>query len=147
MLDQVILLAKGSVFYNGPPSAATSYFDTLGYRVPDGTNPADHFISMAENLEATEEGERRIQRLIDSWKDKVAQEKYAANTTERLSSETLLGVDSPECDQSADELAAKKSKKGWPNPWTREFRLMLTRWSRESVCSFFCPMHQRKTDS
>lgn len=68
LYDRVILLSRGHVFYAGPGRDAIDYFAELGYTVPEGTNPADYFITIAENNERTPEGDRRVQRLIDEWK-------------------------------------------------------------------------------
>ena len=48
-LDRVILLARGAVYYDGPPRDTIPYFRTLGFEVPEGSNPADYFIGIAEN--------------------------------------------------------------------------------------------------
>lgn len=58
-VDRVILLAKGAVYYDGPPRGTIPWFQKLPYEVPEGVNPADHFISIAE---------KDAEILLSSWK-------------------------------------------------------------------------------
>ncbi|PWN47251.1 hypothetical protein IE53DRAFT_260034 [Violaceomyces palustris] len=69
MYDRVMLLTRGSIFYEGPPKKALEWFESLGHRVPEGVNPADYFITIAENLEKSDEGERRIDNLLRAWRE------------------------------------------------------------------------------
>lgn len=65
---RVILMTRGKVFYEGPPSDALNYFtDTVGLTVPRDVNPSDWFLTISENYEKSEAGEDRVQKLITTW--------------------------------------------------------------------------------
>jgi len=46
MFDRLLLLAGGSVMYNGDASAAVDYFEAVGHTCPKHYNPADFFIDL-----------------------------------------------------------------------------------------------------
>ena len=54
--DQLILLAKGRIVYNGPVADATTYFEDLGYPCPEFTNPADFFSKTLRKTYKSETG-------------------------------------------------------------------------------------------
>ena len=117
-LDRVVLLAKGSVYYDGPPRDTVQYFERLGYAVPEGVNPADHFISIAENADRDEAGSASIQALIDAWKKRK----------EQVRGEKVLGKDG-----ANDEGVVEKQKNSWPTPWVAELAVLLQRATRDQV--------------
>jgi len=123
-LDRVILMAKGGVYYEGPPREAVTWFKGLGYDVPEGVNPADHFISIAED-EGSEGSKERVKHLLDSWTEE-----------KRESTSSLLsrpGVSDKEADGTK---AKKRSRQRYPTTAAKEFGILLTRWWWEQV-SFF----------
>ena len=125
-LDRVILLAQGSVFFDGTPTQTVAYFAGLGYKVPDGTNPADYFILIAENAERNEGGARRVRELIDAWKEHTLTSPSPNPTV----SASAIEVPEPSVGPSTEEIAVARE---WPTPWVKEFYLLFTRWYRESV--------------
>jgi len=48
--DNLILMQKGEMMYQGSASASLSYFAKLGYPCPELTNPADHLIDVLGNV-------------------------------------------------------------------------------------------------
>ena len=47
VFDQLLLLRRGQLVYGGPAGAeATTYFDNLGFALPNRANPADFFIEI-----------------------------------------------------------------------------------------------------
>ncbi|TMW62306.1 hypothetical protein Poli38472_009799 [Pythium oligandrum] len=49
LLDQVILLAKGKMLYNGAPQEAKNYFEDIGFKCPENENVADFILDIASN--------------------------------------------------------------------------------------------------
>eukprot|EP00595_Chromulina_sp_UTEXLB2642_P001674 CAMPEP_0196765552 /NCGR_PEP_ID=MMETSP1095-20130614/9544_1 /TAXON_ID=96789 ORGANISM="Chromulina nebulosa, Strain UTEXLB2642" /NCGR_SAMPLE_ID=MMETSP1095 /ASSEMBLY_ACC=CAM_ASM_000446 /LENGTH=351 /DNA_ID=CAMNT_0042123797 /DNA_START=17 /DNA_END=1069 /DNA_ORIENTATION=+ len=46
LFDNLILMRKGDIVYQGSASKAVDYFEKLGYPFPEHTNPADHLIDV-----------------------------------------------------------------------------------------------------
>lgn len=121
--DSVILLTRGGVFYSGPPEEAVPYFEGLGIPVPEGTNPADHFINIAENPDRSEESEKRVQSLLSSWQEheiaKSIRNSSSGNTTAlQYNQDEKLN----EVEQS--HIAAYQD---WPTSWLSEFFILTQR--------------------
>ncbi|KAJ0403074.1 hypothetical protein P43SY_009141 [Pythium insidiosum] len=51
LLDQVVLLAKGRMLYDGAPQDAKSYFERVGFKCPENENVADFILDIASNTE------------------------------------------------------------------------------------------------
>ena len=120
-LDRVILMAKGGVYYEGPPREAVTWFKGLGYEVPEGVNPADHFISIAED-EGSEGSKERVKHLLDSW-----------NEAKKESTSDLMPMPSQD-NTNVNEGKTKKGSSGqYPTTLVKEFGLLLTRWWWEQV--------------
>lgn len=132
LFDKVILLTRGGTFYAGPPSEAPAYFDRLGMPTPEGSNPADHFINIAENLDRTDESEKRVMGLLTSWKDHEASGKTlesapsgTASTSEAEAENEKKGSPSATVDIIDDEhLAAYRH---WPTSWASELVVLSER--------------------
>ena len=129
-LDRVILLARGAVYYDGPPRDTIPYFRTLGFEVPEGSNPADYFIGIAENKERDNEGEKRVMMLLDKWSEHVAVEGMTGPSDPSL--RTLQGEGGDEGGKARETMRSKE-KHLWPTPWWEEFGLLFVRWFREAV--------------
>jgi hypothetical protein len=135
LFDKVILLTRGGVFFSGPPIEAPAYFDSLGLPTPKGTNPADHFINMAENLDRTDESEKRVLSLLSSWqshqKGKASVPSViggsdsgeAAITDDVAASEKVL---SSSAVPTLDE-AHLKAYRHWPTSWYSELLVLASR--------------------
>lgn len=63
LFDDVILLAKGQMIYNGARIDMLNYFDFYGYKCGPNTNPADYFMFQVQNDDVTN-------RLIDCHRSK-----------------------------------------------------------------------------
>lgn len=123
-LDRVILMAKGGVYYEGPPRDAVEWFKGLGYEVPEGVNPADHYISIAED-EGSEGSKERVKLLLDSWKQEMP-----SSSASQLEISELNG-------SAPDEQDVKKRwRQQYPTTIRKEFTILLTRWWWEQVCLF-----------
>ena len=69
MLDDLLLLADGKVVYNGSIASASSYFTSVGYTNPEGINPADYFLSVAQGAPETKLHAGGDSALVPSWPD------------------------------------------------------------------------------
>jgi ABC-type multidrug transport system ATPase subunit len=105
-LDRVILLAKDGVYYDGPPREAVQWFECLGFKVPEGVNPADYFISIAET--------EAVSVLSASWKSR----------DKDGSSSSLEG-----------STVSITSRVAYPTTLVKEFSILYARWWRETVRS------------
>jgi hypothetical protein len=136
-LDRVILLARGGVYFDGLPRDTTPWFESLGYTVPEGTNPADYFISIAENFERTDEGARRVEQLVARWRERTTAKAVNGNVN---SEGTLVGSESQS--KSVKGMRRKRQsqpfKHNWPTPWVFEFQVLLRRAFLDLV-SALCP--------
>lgn len=46
MIDELVLLSKGHIVYHGPREEVDKYFQILGFRLPERTNPAEYLIDV-----------------------------------------------------------------------------------------------------
>eukprot|EP01035_Chromulina_nebulosa_P019214 gene19214-25065_t len=53
LFDNLILMRKGDIVYQGSASKAVDYFEKLGYPFPEHTNPADHLIDVISEQEGS----------------------------------------------------------------------------------------------
>ncbi len=61
MLDNVVLLSKGKLMYQGPRSKIELYFSKYGYPCPKKYNPADHYVSLVNDEFVMHE------KSVDEW--------------------------------------------------------------------------------
>lgn len=134
--DRVILLTRGQVYYSGPPTLAPAWFSSLEHNVPEGVNPADFYITIAENYEKTNAAERRVRGLLSSWREK-GQEFLSAQATKDLSLTT--SSDPVGAEQKAGSMERKASRivpkssdaselaGSWPNSWLHELWVLSHR--------------------
>ena len=68
LFDSVVLLANGSIVYNGPQEGMVPYFASLGHPCPENINPADFFIDTTAIDIRTDHAEaasrERVRQLI-----------------------------------------------------------------------------------
>jgi len=91
MLDNLILLAKGRVIYNGPVKEVVNYFGSIGHPVPPYTNPADYLIELIHVDQSAKGGEAEgnVRKLIDLWPDApLNKEREAKFKLHKLKQET-----------------------------------------------------------
>lgn len=125
LFDTVQLLAQGKVYYNGTPEDTIPWFASLGYDVPKGANPADYFITLAENPGKTEEGEKRIQDLIAAWATRPH-----AQTPSHGSDDTVAktGSETPARTKAGEGMPDDDAvNREWPAPWLHELRVLTMR--------------------
>jgi hypothetical protein len=99
-----------------------TWFKGLGYEVPEGVNPADHFISIAED-EGSEGSKERVKHLLDSW----AEEKQrSSGDSTPVPREYAKG-------QPEEKTGGKRLTQNYPTTAAKEFSILLTRWWWEQV--------------
>ncbi|ORY00162.1 ATP-binding cassette transporter-like protein [Clohesyomyces aquaticus] len=69
LFDQVLLLSRGKVAYNGPVSSVRDYFTTLGYSMPLYINPAEYIIQLVNTDFSKDQSlaSTQLSVLQDSW--------------------------------------------------------------------------------
>lgn len=129
--DKVILLTRGQIYYSGPPTSAPAWFASLGHNPPEGANPADYYITIAENYEKTNAAETRVRNLLTSWRqngesfmaDHLASKEHAALPS---------GGRPDELERKHSRIVPKSSDASevagsWPNSWFRELMVLTHR--------------------
>ncbi|SPO28993.1 related to ATP-binding cassette, sub-family G, member 2 [Ustilago trichophora] len=126
--DKVILLTRGQIYYSGPPTAAPAWFSSLGHNPPEGVNPADYYITIAENYEKTNEAETRVRNLLTSWRQNgesfmshQASKDLALSTSNKGDLERKHSRIVPKSSDATD-LAGS-----WPNTWFNELAVLTHR--------------------
>ena len=66
--DKVLILNKGQIIYDGPPSSMEFYFRSIGFPAPVHTNPADHVMAILIRDEALKEQFHRSTTLFNRRK-------------------------------------------------------------------------------
>jgi hypothetical protein len=115
LFDNVILLTRGGIFYSGPPKEASAYFERLGMPTPEGSNPADHFINIAENLDRTDESEKRVMSLLTSWQEHERAKKTSESNDASINNEVLgesEKAETPAEAEGGDESPASSAERG-----------------------------------
>lgn len=44
--DEIVLLSKGEIVYQGPSKSSVNYFSLIGYPVPENYNPTDYYLDL-----------------------------------------------------------------------------------------------------
>eukprot|EP00027_Filamoeba_sp_ATCC50430_P001778 CAMPEP_0168555874 /NCGR_PEP_ID=MMETSP0413-20121227/8573_1 /TAXON_ID=136452 /ORGANISM="Filamoeba nolandi, Strain NC-AS-23-1" /LENGTH=847 /DNA_ID=CAMNT_0008586765 /DNA_START=41 /DNA_END=2584 /DNA_ORIENTATION=- len=68
LFDNLILLAKGHMVYNGPTADAVTYFASINYPTPSFTNPADWFMDILHIDPNDAASDQRVNYLIESYR-------------------------------------------------------------------------------
>ena len=61
LIDNVILLAKGKLMYEGSSEDMESFFEKCGHPTPQKWNPADHYVTMVNDEF------RKHAKSVDEW--------------------------------------------------------------------------------
>jgi len=68
LIDNVVLLAKGRVIYAGPREHMETFFEIQKYPTPPSFNPADHYVTVANDEFRTEDGVDKLS--VHEWAEK-----------------------------------------------------------------------------
>jgi hypothetical protein len=73
IFDNIIVLTRGGrVAYSGPSRKVLKYFDTLGYRMPNHTNPSDFILDICSldlrNNKSEIESKARVETMVENWR-------------------------------------------------------------------------------
>lgn len=114
--DNLILMRKGSMVYQGNAKRAVSYFEKLGFSLPAQTNPADHLIDILS--------ESDIGASLSIYGDYIIGED---NVTARLSKiDSVKFVVSEKTKQIGSQFVAEFPEKH-VQPWHVQFAVLLER--------------------
>lgn len=88
--DQVMILSKGREAFCGDKADTIEYFKSVGYPMPEHTNPAEFFLKIVNSDFVSDEA---VEGILDAWKKKKAElpaiEAEAAATKTGESAEAL----------------------------------------------------------
>ncbi|TPX31490.1 hypothetical protein SmJEL517_g05210 [Synchytrium microbalum] len=108
--DKVILLANGKLVWFGTVSGALHHFASLGYPLPDQTNPSDHFLDIVTPDRRTKEREAASLDRIETF----------AKAFEAAPKAVM-----PDTRSADDEL--KDSIATWNSTWFYELTVLFAR--------------------
>ncbi|KAG7364450.1 ABC transporter ATP-binding protein [Nitzschia inconspicua] len=137
MLDSIILMAPGGhVVYMGEAKDAISYFNTLGYKCPAETNPAEFLLDLvsidSEDPREASEDEVRISFLAASFVEKQhAFEKWViAVQSDEVDVDNVLKHAASRDEETTNSLvlASKRKQTLISHPIKRFGRLLLRSW-------------------
>lgn len=67
--DQLMILSKGREAFTGNVEEAGPYFASIGYPIPEATNPAEHFLDLVNSDFSSHE---EVERILQSWEQQKA---------------------------------------------------------------------------
>lgn len=78
MFDELVLVSKGKIIYQGPREDVLPYFEQFGYKCPIYSNPGDFlfmkiFNAGNEEIEIFKTAEERDQKLIESYETNIGE--------------------------------------------------------------------------
>ena len=90
MFDRIMLLSMGRTIWDGTLQDAIRHFETLGYKVPEMTNPVDFLLDISTVDFRTQikrkNSESRIDLFFDKWKEvKLTKSSVCTNSTLKTS--------------------------------------------------------------
>ncbi|TPX32050.1 hypothetical protein SmJEL517_g04742 [Synchytrium microbalum] len=72
IFDRLYLLSRGRVAFFGSFDVAVSYFEYIGFAVPEHTNPVDHYLDVStvdtSTPQSSVSSKARIERITTAWK-------------------------------------------------------------------------------
>lgn len=85
LFDQLILLSKGRICYNGPSYNSEAFFRSIGFTPIDtvGNNPADFILSVVNKRDDNVNGNWEL-NLADEWNKTTLHERRLKSTTTRI---------------------------------------------------------------
>lgn len=78
--DQVMILSRGREAFTGDVHGAAQYFGSIGYPLPDATNPAEHFLDL---VNSDFSGEEEVKQILDEWENRISTRARCASVTEQ----------------------------------------------------------------
>ena len=67
LIDNVILLAKGRLIYSGPREQMETFFEISGFPTPPDFNPADHYVTAANDEFLTNENKLSVKEWASAF--------------------------------------------------------------------------------
>lgn len=110
MLDDIIVLHRGEVCYNGPTLGLTVHLDSMGHQCPVNYNPADFIMFMFGRLSHDE-----VRHLKDGW----ASSKEAAELCRGSDGHGSGGESASEEDDYDSDETSSSDLDALPSSWTK----------------------------
>ena len=81
MFDELLILLRGNIIYQGKASSAIDYFGGIGYACPEMTNPADYFMQITNETgilleEMGKDNSLKHQREVLNMKADVVESRF-----------------------------------------------------------------------
>ena len=99
LFDNVLFLAKGGfTVYFGPTERVQTYFEKLGFELPNSVNPPDFYLDIISGTEKSKFGE--TVNLIDAWQNHVLLQEEQEQTAKA----EFVVVESHDVTENNDEI-------------------------------------------
>lgn len=145
--DQLLLLSQGRSVYSGPTEDVSSYFESLGYRFPQKSNPADTVIDIitgeGEEYRAFTAGstkETEVSSLIEAWKSRsLYPGKYLSVETQSIRSRRISNQSLNTTIEQEEALRRTMRLRGatWPSQVYYCWKRATTQQVRNKTSFFF----------
>jgi len=73
--DQLMILSKGREAFTGNIKGAACHFESIGYPVPEATNPAEHYLDLVNSDFSSDE---EVERILRDWESKKDSENHCS---------------------------------------------------------------------
>jgi len=124
--DNLLLMVRGNIIYQGHASQAVSYFGSIGYPCPKLSNPADFFMKLMNEsgLVLEEISQSKDGRIVD-----INQEELEARFQQRVDDLTSKYNKSPMKQIAAEGVTSEyiENKRKYEVSWFKQFYLVLLR--------------------
>jgi ABC-type multidrug transport system ATPase subunit len=108
LLDKVLLLTMGKCVWYGSNKGALDHFATLGYQIPENTNPSDFYLDITTLDQRSDELRAKTKERIDMFTKAYDEKKVVFE---------YKGADPNHKDE----------KTQWPSMWIGELSIILGR--------------------
>lgn len=121
LFTRILLLTRGQVAYSGETSKCLDWFGTLGYQLPERTNPLDFLVDITSvdfrDEVAELESKEAVKRIVDRWRTNDEQallvdveKQDHLDLTVRVNASTFPGVSRPNILQQTSVLFSRAFK-------------------------------------
>ena len=118
LFDKLLLLSMGKTIFFGSLKEAIPHFESVGYPIPESTNPSDHFSDVTtmdfRSAEVLEESKVRIRKFVAAWEQSKMYRDMEVETSKLSLSTHTLATNSSSIDV-------------WLCSWWTEFTILVER--------------------
>jgi ATP-binding cassette subfamily G (WHITE) protein 2 len=125
LFDELIILNKGHVLYQGPRDEILPFYEEAGLPCPAFTNPADHILDVVTYVSGCDEKQLiNNQRALEKLNRKKHSEKNGNNSHKSKT------IDSDEVEKAMKEWKPPRINR---TPWTKQFVILCRRSIKETI--------------